>query len=290
MNNNKKPYLIAEIGCNHMGSMDLAREMISLAAGYCQVSCVKFQKRNPKELLSKEQYNSPHPNPKYSFGETYGKHREFLEFNVAQHRELMEYCQNVGVDYSCSVWDLTSAKEICSLEPHSIKIPSACNSHIQMIEYLSKYFEGNIHVSLGMTTKNEESELIKTLKKYDRLKDTVIFARTSGYPVEYKDVCLLEIQRIKQEYEKEALGVGFSGHHLGIAIDCAAYALGADYLERHFTMNKNFKGTDHAASLGPNELRQLRRDLSYVFDALTYKNREILEIEDEQRKKLKFSK
>ena len=120
----KAPKIIAEIGCNHMGQMSIAKELIDLAkeagAGY-----VKFQKRNNKELLTKEQYNTPHPVPENSYGNTYGEHREYLEFNVEQNKELKEYCDSIGIVYSTSVWDVTSAKEMITFAPEFLKVPSA---------------------------------------------------------------------------------------------------------------------------------------------------------------------
>ena len=103
-----KPFVIAEIGCNHKGDMDIAKRLIRTAAIYCEVDAVKFQKRCNRELLTPEQYNAPHPNPANSYGKTYGEHREFLEFTVEQHRELKEYCEEMNIVYSTSVWDLTS--------------------------------------------------------------------------------------------------------------------------------------------------------------------------------------
>ena len=116
-----EPKVMAEIGCNHMGSVEIAKELLTLAkeAG-CEYG--KFQKRCPKELLTKEQYEAPHPNPRNSYGDTYGAHREFLELTVDQHRELLEHCKEIGLGYSCSVWDITSAKEIVSLNPDLIKV------------------------------------------------------------------------------------------------------------------------------------------------------------------------
>ena len=116
-----EPKVMAEIGCNHMGSVEIAKELLTLAkeAG-CEYA--KFQKRCPKELLTKEQYEAPHPNPRNSYGDTYGAHREFLELTVDQHRELLEHCKEIGLGYSCSVWDITSAKEIVSLNPDLIKV------------------------------------------------------------------------------------------------------------------------------------------------------------------------
>ena len=118
----KAPYTIAEIGGNHKGDMEIAKEMIKVAAIFCNVDAVKFQKRHNRELLTEKQYNAPHPNLIHSYGDTYGAHREFLEFDVCQHRELKEYCEGLGITYASSVWDTTSAKEIAGLHPAFIKI------------------------------------------------------------------------------------------------------------------------------------------------------------------------
>ena len=283
----KKPYVIAEIGCNHKGDMDIAKEMIKVAAQFCYVDAVKFQKRCNKELLSEEEYNAPHPVPQNAYGPTYGLHREALEFTADQHRVLMEYCHKWGIEYSTSVWDLTSAKEITELQPKFIKIPSACNLNFPMLDYLLKNFKGEIQLSFGMTTQEEEKEIIDLFKKYNRNKDLIIYACTSGYPVPPEDVCLLELTRLRERYGDDVKAVGFSGHHNGIAIDVAALTLGAEYFERHFTLDRTWKGTDHAASLEPDGMRRLTRDLKNTVKALTYKNQDVLEIEKVQRKKLK---
>ena len=290
MINYKEPYVIAEIGCNHMGNMDIAKEMIETAAIFCKVDAVKFQKRCNKELLTEEQYNAPHPNPANSYGATYGEHREFLEFTVDQHRELMEHCKKFHIEYSTSVWDLTSAKEIASLNPKFIKIPSACNNHFEMLEWLCDNYKGEIQLSFGMTTHEEEEEIVQLFEKKGRNKDLIIYNCTSGYPVPMKDVCLLEITRLRETFGNRVKAIGFSGHHNGISIDIAAYTLGAEMFERHFTLDRTWKGTDHAASLEPDGMRRLKRNLSQAHEALTYKSQEILPIEQVQRDKLKYRK
>ena len=285
-----KPFVIAEIGCNHKGDMDIAKRLIRTAAIYCEVDAVKFQKRCNRELLTPEQYNAPHPNPANSYGKTYGEHREFLEFTVEQHRELKEYCEEMNIVYSTSVWDLTSAKEIASLHPKFIKIPSACNNHYEMLEWLCDNYEGEIHISLGMTTHEEEEKLIQLFEKKGRNEDVVLYVCTSGYPVAFGDVCLLEITRVREMYENRVKRIGFSGHHLGIAVDIAAYTLGASVIERHYTLDRTWKGTDHAASLEPEGVRKLKRDLMATYEALHYKEKEILDVEAVQREKLKYRK
>lgn len=286
----QKPYIIAEAGCNHMGQMEIAHDLIETAAHFCKADAIKFQKRCPRELLTPEQYNAPHPNPANSYGKTYGEHREFLEFTVEQHAQLKKWCEEASIIYSTSVWDMTSAKEIASLKPKFIKIPSACNTHYEMLQWLCDNFEGEMQLSFGMTSRAEEEEIVRLFEANDRAKDLVLFNCTSGYPVPFKDVCLLEITRMREAYEHRVKAIGFSGHHLGIAVDVAAYTLGATYIERHYTLDRTWKGTDHAASLEPDGIRKLVRNLNQTYEALKYKETEILPIEQVQRDKLKYRK
>lgn len=286
----KKPKVIAEIGCNHMGQFEIAKELIKLAKD-CGATVAKFQKRNVRELLSKEDYYSPHPQPWNSYGENYGKHREALEFTIEQHADLKKYAEEIGIKYSTSVWDVTSAKEVISLDPEFIKIPSAENNNINLLRGLRDNYSGEVHVSMGMTTRKEENDVISYFEETNQAKDRlVIYSCTSGYPVPFKDICLLEITRLIETYGNRVKEVGFSGHHLGIAVDIAAYVLGATWVERHFTKDRTWKGTDHAASLEVPGMQKLVRDLEHTYEALTYKSTELLEIEEAQRNKLKFKK
>jgi N-acetylneuraminate synthase len=280
--------IIAEIGCNHKGDMAIAKEMISTAAIFCKADVVKFQKRNNRELLTPEQYEAPHPNPANSYGGTYGAHREFLEFSVDQHRQLMEWCDQFNIEYSTSVWDVTSAREMAALRPRMLKVPSASNLHFEMLDVLCGEFGGEIHLSLGMTTHEEEEQIVSFFEARKRAKDLVLYACTSGYPVPFENVCLLEIARLRDRLEKRVKEIGFSGHHLGVAVDVAAFVLGATWIERHFTLDRTWKGTDHAASLEPDGMRRVKRDIVAVSKAMALKEREILPIEEVQRTKLKW--
>lgn len=288
--NYKKPYIIAEIGCNHKGDMKIAKDLVKIAAIYCKADAVKFQKRNNMELLSEEEYNAPHPDKSNAYAGTYGKHREFLEFNLEQHEELKEFCETLGITYSTSVWDMTSAKEIASIHPEFIKIPSAMNTHWEMMEWLYDHYEGDIHISTGMTTKDEIEEIINFSIEKGRNKETILYHCTSGYPVPYEDISLLDINLLKDRYEDNVKAIGFSGHHIGTAPDMAAYTLGAEYIERHYTLDRTWKGTDHAASLEPEDMKKLVDGLNSTFKALTHKREDVLEIEKVQRKKLKYGR
>lgn len=284
----KPPIIVAEIGCNHKGEMEIAKELITVAAMFCKVDYVKFQKRNNKELLTPEQYNAPHPVPANSYGATYGEHREYLEFNLDQHKQLKDWCGEAGIGYATSVWDVGSAKEISKIKPDYVKIPSGTNQHFELLGYLCDEFGGDVHVSFGMTTHEEEEKVVKFFEDKGRAKDLVIYSCTSGYPVPFEDICLFEITRLREKFADRVKEVGFSGHHLGIAADVAAQTLGATWIERHYTLDRTWKGTDHAASLEPDGVRKLVRNSKAVAQALSYKPKELLDIELPQRKKLKF--
>ncbi|CAN5735503.1 N-acetylneuraminate synthase family protein [soil metagenome] len=285
-----RPKVIAEIGCNHMGDVEIAKDLIKLAKA-CGADYAKFQKRNPRELLTEEQYNAPHPMAYNAYGATYGAHREFLELTAAQHQSLKKYAETIDIGYATSVWDITSANEIIALEPDFIKVPSACNNNFEMLGLLRDNYKGDVHISFGMTTKDEEDIVVKFFEEKDAAKERlVVYSCTSGYPVPFNDVCLMEIVRLKNKFDDRVKSVGFSGHHLGIAIDIAAYTLGAVWIERHFTKDRTWKGTDHAASLELPGMQKLVRDLQHTYDALGYKQDEILAIEQVQRDKLKYRK
>lgn len=290
--------IIAEIGCNHKGDIEIAKKMIRTIANFCEADVAKFQKRTNRELLTAEEYNRPHPVAENAYGPTYGAHREYLEFDQDQHRDLMRECEANGIEYSTSVWDLTAAKEMAALNPPLLKIPSATNQHFELQGWLCENFGGEIHVSTGMSTRDEIAGIVKFYKDRGRAMDLVIYACTSGYPVAVEDICLLEIGRLMDQYGADIRGVGFSGHHLGIAPDVAATTIGRikemtgsghfTHIERHFTLDRSWKGTDHAASLEPDGLRKLRRDVTNVDAALTFKSSDILPVEEVQREKLKW--
>lgn len=281
-----KPIIIAEIGCNHKGDFKIAKEMIAKAKE-CGAEYVKFQKRNNRLLLG-DKYDQPHPVPENSYGDSYGKHRDFLEFDIKQHLKLKKYCKKIGIGYSISVWDVISAKEVIDhLNLDYVKIPSACNLNYDIHQILAKKFKKKIHISTGMTSFKEINDIYKFYKKFKRQKDLVIYSCTSDYPVKSSDVCLLEISRLKKKY-RDIDSIAFSGHHLGIAIDLGALMLGAKYIERHFTLDRTWKGTDHAASLEPSGLDKLCRDIKNVHSSLKYKTGNgIIATEKLQRKKLK---
>merc|ERR1711865_1148460 len=160
----------------------------------------------------------------------------------------------------------------------------------EMQKVLRETHGGEIHISTGMSTKEEIEQIVTFWEQgKGRAKDRlVLYNCTSGYPVPFEDVCLLDIRLLQQNYAHRVHAIGFSGHHLGISIDIAAYALGAQWVERHFTKDRTWKGTDHAASLEPAGLAKLVRDLNATHTSLTFQPEDILDLEKAQRAKLKW--
>jgi N-acetylneuraminate synthase len=282
----KKIYLVAEIGCNHMGSLSTAKILIDQAK-ISGADFVKFQKRDNKILFSKKEYNSKHPVPRNSFGSTYGKHRDFLELSISQHKELINYCYKKKIKFACSVWDINSAKEISKLSKEYIKVPSATNLNFEVLDFLCKKYSGDIHISTGMTSEKEIEEIINFLDAYNSLKRTVLYSCTSSYPAEIEDVKLLDVLNLKNKYGKYIKAIGFSGHHKGLSIDNSVIPLGASWIERHFTFDRTAKGTDHAASLEIEGLQKLRVRLNETNLAMQFKPKNIMKSEIFQRKYLK---
>lgn len=277
--------VIAELCANHHGSIEVASRMINVAASYCNVDVVKFQKRTI-DLIPEEKLNRPYSG-RHSYGDTYRKHREALEFNLEEHKHLKALCEMNNVKYSCSVWDIRATQEIASLNPSMIKIPSACNTRFDMLEWLVKNYSGEIHLPMGMTTAEEKNKI------YDFITNNatgtfVIYDCVSEYPAKFKNLAIIDILRYVDWCNCGIIkGVGLSGHHLGIAVEPAALALGAWYFERHFTLDRTQKGTDQAASLEPDGMRKLVRDLRSVVQSLKRSDHGLKECEKEAREKLK---
>ena len=164
------------------------------------------------------------------------------------------------------------------------------NLNFILLDYVLENYEGDIHISLGMTYKDEIKKIINFFKNKKKLSNLVLYYCKSSYPVYEENLDLLEIISLKSMYGKEIKSIGFSGHHTGISVDISALTLGAQYFERHFTLNRSFKGTDHGASLEPDGLRRLIRNLNEAYESLTEWDGKIEKEELFQRNKLKVIK
>ena len=272
--------IIAEIGCTHIGDLKRAKNLTKLAAE-AGSNIVKFQKRNPIESVPKRLHNKPHPNEMFSYGKTYLEHRINLELNKEEHQELKIYCDGLGVTYATSVWDVTSAKEISKIQPQLVKIPSACNTNFNLLDFVFDKFE-TVHISLGMTTIEERQNLISYIYKNNFHDRSIIYHCTSIYPCPFEKLHLLEIDRLTHIFPN----VGFSNHGYGIAADIVAITLGVKYIERHFIDDRSFRHADASASLEPQGLTKLCRDISNIQKSLEYRPDTLDILEQEQKDKL----
>lgn len=270
-------YIIAEVGQNHQGEFTIAKDLLRTAA-LCGVDAVKLQKRCVRELLSDEEYRRPYDTP-HSFGKTYGEHREALELHVDAWVELMAYAREIGVELFGSAWDLTSAAVLQRLGCAQFKVPSAALTNLPLLERLGS-FGKPIIVSTGMSTIEEIDRAVEVL----RGSELYLLQCTSAYPAPFDQVHLRAMETLAQRY---GCPVGLSGHHRGIAVDAAAVALGARLLERHFTLDRTWRGTDHAASLEPPGLSRLVRDVRAVEAALGSPEKVVLGCEQAARAKLR---
>lgn len=271
-------YIIAEIGQNHQGDPSIARQLIDTAAA-AGVDAVKSQKRHIPSLLTEEEYNRPYDNP-HSFGRTYGDHRERLELSIEQHLELKGYAESKGLDYFCSPWDPHSLNEMVVGGFRILKIASALITHLPLLDMAA---ESRLPVILS--TGMSELDVVDTaVDAFKDVPEMYVLQCTSSYPSQFEDVNLRVLPMFHERYGRP---VGFSGHHRGISIDVAAVALGACMIERHFTLDRTWKGTDHAASLEPPGLFKLVRDVRSVEVAMGDGHKRMVPAEQPVARKLR---
>jgi N-acetylneuraminate synthase len=247
---------------------------------------VKLQKRSPRDLLDPQEYSASHPEPAHAFGTTYGEHREALELPIDDLKVLRDKARSMGLKFGCSVFDMTSAEQVAGIFPDFMKIGSGQNTRFDIMRYIRRAYEGPVHISLGMIDWEEKTKLRDFWK--DDAGRVVWYLCTSGYPIQPKEACLKELFNIRYYKGQTMSGLGYSGHHTGVVLDVIAYAYGAEYIERHFTLDKTMKGTDQAMSLEPDDLARLVENLKDAQDACNYKYG-ILPVEKPVRERLKWS-
>lgn len=277
-----KVKIIAEIGINHQGDMDLAKLMIKKASD-CGVDYVKGQKRNPKQCLTEEQYNKPYKNI-HSFGKTYGEHKENLEFSKEQWKELFEYANSLGLAAFNTVFDINSANEMEKLGQKIYKLGSAELSKHDLIRHVMN-FEKPIIISTGMSTMEEVEETMSILVHHnDRV---IIMQCTSTYPCDEEDVNLNVLKTYKEKFPWAEIGL--SGHYKSAngGVEAGAVAIGATWLERHFTTERTLKGSDQAASLEPAGMLSVAKTVRSTERALGKFEKSILDCEKGARIKYK---
>ena len=255
------PYIIAEVGHNHQGSVDLCKK-IFLEAKRCGASAVKLQKRNNKKIFSKRVYNRIY-NSDNSYGKTYGQHREFLEFGLKEYLALKKFCKKIKIDFFATAFDNDSLNFLKKVGVHAIKIASGDCSNLELIENAAKT-KLPLIISTGGASLKDVEKVYAVVRKYH--KNFTIMQCTSGYPPKFENLNLQVIKTYQKKF-KDIL-IGYSGHENGVSIPIASYALGARIIEKHFTIDRTLKGTDQALSLSPSGLRRLIRDLIRTSSAL----------------------
>ena len=242
-------YVIAEIGINHNGDIDLAKRLISVAvAAGCDA--VKFQKRTVEVVYTEKELSTPRPNP---FGETNGDLKRGLEFGEEDFEEINSFCKQVKIDWFVSPWDEASVDFIAKFNPPVYKIASASLTDDSLLKHVRNTGKP-ILASTGMSTYEEIDHAVEVLGK----ENLVLMHTTSTYPAKYEQ---LNLKAIPSMIERYGIPVGYSGHETGIPTSVTAAALGACCVERHITMDRAMWGSDQAASLEPNGISRLVRDI-----------------------------
>ncbi len=254
-------YIIAEIGHNHQGNMKTAKELFR-AAKECGADAVKLQKRDNRALYTRELYNKPYDHEN-SFGATYGEHREFLEFGEDEYQELQDFARELNITLFATAFDLPSVDFLAKLDMPAFKVASGDLTNIPLLQYIA-------HVQKPMFLSTGGSSMEDVQRAYDTImpinSQLCIMQCTSGYPCIFEEMNLRVITTYREQFPDVVIGL--SAHEDGISMPLAAYMLGARVVEKHFTLHRSMKGTDHAFSLERPGLRRLVRDLHRLRIAL----------------------
>lgn len=247
-------YVIAEIGHNHQGSLEKCKELF-VAAKNAGVNAVKLQKRDNRTLFTKEAYDRPYSNPN-SFGATYGEHREYLEFGWHEYVELQNFAKDLRLDFFSTAFDIPSADFLQKLDVPAFKFASGDLRTIPLLKHVAKFKKPMILSTGGASLDDIRRACDAIMPMNDQL---CVMQCTGGYPPEWNELNLMVIDTLRKEFP--SIVVGFSSHDSGIAMAVAGYMLGARIVEKHFTLNRALKGTDHAFSLEPVGMSKMVRDL-----------------------------
>lgn len=254
-------YVIAEIGHNHQGDVDLCKRMFQ-AAKDAGASAVKLQKRDNRALFTRAAYDKPYENEN-SYGTTYGEHRDALEFGWDEYQELKQCAKELDITFFATAFDIPSADFLAELDVPAIKIASGDLKSVQLLEYVAA-FQRPLIVSTGASELEDVRRAYETIMPINP--QLCLLQCTAAYPPEFRELDLRVIETYSREFPDAV--IGFSGHDSGIAMGVVAYAIGARVIEKHFTLNRAMKGTDHAFSLEPAGLTKLVRDLRRARSAM----------------------
>ena len=254
-------YVIAEIGHNHQGSVEQAKRMFE-EAKRCGVDAVKLQKRDNHSLYTAEFFNKPYENEN-SYGPTYGLHREALEFDRAEYQELQAFAREIEITFFATAFDFESLEFLSDLEMPAYKVASADLSNTPLLRRIAEVGKPMI-VSTGAATLDDVRRAYETVAPINQ--DVAFLQCTAGYPAKWDELDLRVIETYRQLFPGHV--VGLSSHDNGISMPLAAYVLGGRIVEKHFTLDRSMKGTDHRFSLEPQGLRKMVRDLRRIHTAL----------------------
>ena len=268
-------YVVAEIGINHNGDIDLAKKLINVAIG-ADCDAVKFQKRTIDVVYTPEELAKPRESP---FGNTNGDLKRGLEFGREEFEELDRYCREVKIDWFASCWDEASVDFIAQFQVPCFKIASASITDDNLLRH-TRAVGKPIILSTGMSTIEQVDRAVDVLGK----KDLVILHACSTYPAYYEELNLKVIDVLRDRY---GVPVGYSGHETGLPSSVTAATLGACIVERHITLDRSMWGSDHAASLEPNGITRLVRDIRLIEKSMGDGVKRVLEREQPIIKKLR---
>lgn len=254
-------FIIAEIGQNHQGDIETCMRLFEMAR-FCGVDAVKIQKRHNRCLYTKKHFDTPY-NSEHAFGSTYGLHRQALEFNKKEFKKLKRYAEKLGLVFFATAWDFKSADFLFDLGVDVFKIASADIHSIPLLEYVARLKKPMI-VSTG--TANFD-DVVRAHEKIVKINKKLILMQCSAvYPAPAPLLNMKVIETFRKKFPETV--IGFSNHFNGISVDPVAYCLGARVIEKHFTLDRTMKGSDHAFSLEPVGMKKLVRDLRRVRLAL----------------------
>lgn len=276
---NSDCYVIAEIGHNHQGDLKKAIEMLQ-AAKWCGVQAVKLQKRDNRSLYTKAMFDQPYEH-RNSYGPTYGLHREALEFGKSEYAELIAQAKALGLTFFATAFDAPSVAFLEQFDLPCYKVASCDLINTPLLKLLAQTGKPII-LSTGGASMDDVVRGYETVAAINP--QVAILQCTSGYPVEAEDMHLRVIESFRQRFPEAVIGL--SDHQNGIAMAMVAYILGARIIEKHFTLNRAWKGTDQAFSLEPAGMRKLVRDLQRAKVALGSPEKRRLPIEEEPMKKM----
>jgi sialic acid synthase len=254
-------YVIAEVGHNHQGSVEQAKKLFDEAAR-AGADAVKLQKRDNRRLYTSEAFNKPYENPN-SFGATYGEHREALEFGRDEYLELKAHADELGIAFFATAFDIPSAAFLADLDLPAFKMASADIANTPLLRYVAEIGKPMILSTGGATIEDVRLAFETVAAVNDQV---AVLQCTCAYPAPFDELDLRVIESYRREFPDTV--VGLSSHDNGIAMAVAAYVLGARIVEKHFTLNRALKGTDHAFSLEPQGLEKMVRDLRRTREAL----------------------